>query len=36
MNRHHIDSIFNEMIEDVRYINIYSKVYAININKNNQ
>lgn len=28
MERHHIDSIFNEMIDDVRYINIYSKFYT--------
>lgn len=26
--KHHIDSIFNEMIEDVRYIKIYSKIHV--------
>ncbi len=31
---HHIDSIFNEMIDDVRYIEICSKVYmGINMNQ---
>jgi len=35
MNSHHIDSIFNEMIDDVRYVNLYSKIYAKKIFKNN-
>ena len=26
--KHHIDNIFNEMIEDVRYIKIYSKIHV--------
>lgn len=30
MENHHIDSIFTEMIEDVRYVDIYSKIYAYN------
>lgn len=31
---HHIDTIFNEMIDDVRYIEICSKVYTgINMNQ---
>lgn len=31
---HHIDTIFNEMIEDIRYVKIYSKFYSgINIKK---
>jgi len=36
MKTHHIDSIFNEMIEDVRYVDIYSKVYTRNIFKNGE
>jgi len=36
MKTHHIDSIFNEMIEDVRYVNICSKVYIKTMLKNNE
>lgn len=28
MKGHHIDNIFNEMIDDVRYIDMYSRVYS--------
>lgn len=36
MKTHHIDNIFKEMIEDVRYVNIYSKFYVKTMVKNNE
>lgn len=36
MNTHHIDSIFNEMIDDVRYVNLYSRIYIKTDIKNNE
>lgn len=35
MKTHHIDNIFNEMIDDVRYVDIYSKFYSKTVFKNN-